>query len=65
MNGFESALSLLAEILHLVTAPASYGIAIWILAIIFVWSGLAKLRRPTLAAIAMTDFRVLRQVRPV
>ncbi len=64
MNGFESALALFAELLHLVTAPTGYGIAVWILAIIFVWSGVAKLRRPTLAAMAMMDFGVLRRVRP-
>jgi methylamine utilization protein MauE len=64
LNGFESALSLLAEVLYLVTAPTGYGIGVWILAIIFVWSGVAKLRQPTLAAMAMYDFGVLRRVRP-
>ncbi len=64
MSGFESALALFAGFLHLVTAPAGYGIAVWVLAIIFVWSGVAKLRRPTLAAMAITDFGVLRRVRP-
>jgi Methylamine utilisation protein MauE len=64
MSGFEAAFSLVAELLRLVTAPTGYGIAIWILAIIFVWSGLAKLRRPTLAAMAIVDFGVLRRVRP-
>ncbi|MDQ3863565.1 MAG: hypothetical protein M3317_08715 [Actinomycetota bacterium] len=64
MNGFESALSLLAGTLDLLTTPAGYGIAIWILAIIFAWSGLAKLRRPTLAAMAVHDFGVLPRVRP-
>ena len=64
MNGFGSALSLLAEIIDLLTAPAGYGIAVWILVIVFVWSGLAKLRRPTLAAMAMNDFGVLRRIRP-
>jgi hypothetical protein len=64
MNGFESALSLAASALHLVTAPTGYGIGVWILAIIFVWSGVAKLRRPTLAAMAMMDFGILRRVRP-
>jgi len=64
MNGFASALSLLADVLHLVTAPAVYGIVVWILAIVFVWSGLAKLRRPTLAAMAMHDFGVLRRIKP-
>ena len=64
MNGFESALSLLAKALHLITAPTGYGIAVWILAIVFVWSGVAKLRQPTLAAVAMVEFGVLRRVRP-
>jgi hypothetical protein len=64
MNGFQSALSLFVETINLLSAPAGYGIAIWILGIIFVWSGLAKLRRPTLAAMAMNDFGVLRRVRP-
>ena len=64
MNGFESALALLAGLLHLVTGPTGYGIAVWVLAIIFLWSGVVKLRRPTLAAMAITDFGVLRRVRP-
>jgi hypothetical protein len=64
LNGFESAISLFAGALHLVSAPTGYGIGIWILGIIFVWSGVAKLRRPTLAAMAMMDFGVLRKVRP-
>jgi hypothetical protein len=64
MNGFESALSLFAKALHLITAPTGYGIAVWILAIVFVWSGVAKLRQPTLAAVAIMDFGVLRRVRP-
>jgi hypothetical protein len=64
MNGFESALSLIADALRLVTAPAGYGIGVWVLATVFVWSGIAKLRRPALAALAMVDFGVLRRVRP-
>jgi hypothetical protein len=64
VNGFESAFSLFARALHLITAPTGYGIAVWILAIVFVWSGVAKLRQPTLAAVAMMDFGVLRRVRP-
>jgi hypothetical protein len=64
MNGFESALSLIAETLRLVTTPAGYGIGVWVLATVFVWSGIAKLRRPALAAMAIVDFGVLRRVRP-
>ena len=64
MNGFGSAVTLLAQVFDLVTGPAGYGIAVWVLAIIFVWSGLAKLRRPALAAMAMNDFGILRRTRP-
>ena len=64
MNGFGSALALLGQLFDLVTGPAGYGIAIWVLVIVFAWSGLAKLRRPTLAAMAMNDFGVIRKIRP-
>jgi Methylamine utilisation protein MauE len=64
VNGFESAAALLAKVFGLVTGPAGYGIAVWVLAIIFVWSGLAKVRRPALAAMAMNDFGILRRIRP-
>jgi hypothetical protein len=64
VNGFGSVIDLLAQVFGLVTGPAGYGVAIWVLAIIFVWSGLAKLRRPALAAMAMNDFGILRRVRP-
>ena len=64
MNGFGSALSLLVGAIGLLTAPAGYGIAVWVLAIVFVWSGLAKVRRPALAAMAITDFGLLHKIRP-
>jgi hypothetical protein len=64
VNGFGSAIGLLEQVFDLVTGPAGYGIAIWVLAIIFVWSGLAKLRRPALAAMAINDFGILRRIRP-
>ncbi len=64
VSGFESALSLFVGALGLLTAPSGFGIAVWILAIILAWSGIAKLRRPTLAAVAIVDFGVVRRVRP-
>ncbi len=64
MNGFESALALFAGFLDLLTKPAGYGIAVWVLTIIFAWSGVAKLRKPALAAMAITDFGILRRIRP-
>jgi hypothetical protein len=64
MNGFESALSLATDALRIATTPDIRGIAVWVLVIIFAWSGIAKLRRPGLAALAMVDFGVLRRARP-
>jgi hypothetical protein len=64
MNGFESALSLSGEILRLATTVPGLGIEVCILGIVFAWSGIAKLRRPTRAAMAIVDFGVLRRVRP-
>ncbi len=64
MNGFEAALSLVADGIRLVTGPSGYGVAIWILGIVFAWSGIAKLQKPVLAAMAMVDFGVFRRVKP-
>lgn len=64
MNGFNSALSLAEEILRLATTAPGLGIAVCILGIVFAWSGIAKLRRPTRAAMAIVDFGVVRRVRP-
>lgn len=63
MNGFASALSLLVSGFQAVTTSPGYGVAIWFLAVVFFWSGIVKLRQPTLAAMAMVDFRVARKVR--
>jgi hypothetical protein len=63
VNGFESALSLAADAIRLAMTSAGYGIVVWVLAIVFAWSGIAKLRQPILAAMAMVDFGVLRRVR--
>ena len=64
MSGFETALFALTDALHSEVTLAVRGIAIWVLAITFTWSGVAKLRRPTLAAMAMVDFGVLHRLRP-
>jgi hypothetical protein len=64
MNGFAAALALLQGILRTATQPLVYGIAIWFLAGLFAWSGVAKLRRPALAAMAVVDFGVVRRVYP-
>ncbi len=64
MGGF-AALGTLARVAGEILAdPATSGIARWFLVAIFVVSGLAKVRHPALAALAMVDFGVARRVRP-
>lgn len=49
-------------IAHIASTP--YGLARWFLAGVFAASSIPKLRRPSLAAMAIVDFRVSRRVRP-
>jgi len=65
VNGFESALSLAGDALRVLTEQPGYGISVWFLVWVFAWSGIAKLRRPALAAMAMVDFGVVRHVQPL
>jgi len=65
MNGFEALFSLVRDFYRLLTGAVGYGIVCWFLATIFAWSGVVKLRRPTLTAMAMVDFGVFRRVQPV
>lgn len=64
MNGFEASFSLTADAIRWMREPNGYGITTWFLALVFAWSGIAKLRQPALAAMAMVDFGVIRRVRP-
>lgn len=64
MGGFSAALSLGRSMFDAWTGPTGSGVTAWILAAVFVMSGVAKLRRPALAAMAMVDFAVVRDVRP-
>jgi hypothetical protein len=65
MIALDSALYQLGpDALRIAGAPAFWGIGVWVLAIVFAWSGIVKLRRPALAAMAIVDFGVLRRVRP-
>lgn len=64
MGGFQSAFALLIAVFRALTEHPGYGVGMWFLSGIFVWSGLVKLRRPALAAMAMVDFRVIRRAVP-
>lgn len=45
-------------------SPGWQGVGGWFLAWVFAWSGVVKLRRPVLTAMAIVDFRVAGRVRP-
>jgi hypothetical protein len=64
LDGFERVVSLAGDAAGWITQPAQYGVALLSLALVFLWSGTAKLRRPALAAMAMIDLRILRRATP-
>lgn len=63
MNGFAIVGDFVGQLRDLLSEPTVHGVGVWFLALTFAVSGIAKLRRPTLAAMAMVDFGVLRSVR--
>ncbi len=65
MNGFALLLTLLQDSWFALLSPATAGILLWLLVLVFAWSGSAKLRQPTMAALAMVDFGVVRHAHPV
>lgn len=62
MGGFDSAIHLARSGLHVFVEDPGFSVAMLFLALVFVWSGATKLRRPALAAMAIVDFRVMRRV---
>ncbi len=65
MHGFAALSSFVRTVEGLAVSEPGRGVAIWLLVGVFAWSGVAKLRRPTLAAMAIVDFGVTRRARPV
>lgn len=63
MGGFEQALTLAEELLDALTGSMGRDITRWFLAALFTVAGVAKLRRPMLAAMAMVDFGIVRRPR--
>lgn len=64
MSRFQALESVVTNLASFWSSSELRGVAIWILAFVFVLTGFAKLRRPALAAMAIVDFGVLRRVRP-
>lgn len=60
MRGFHQLLRLTSD---LFTGTVGFGTGVWLLAGVFAWSGIAKLRRPVLAALAMAEFGVAQKPR--
>jgi hypothetical protein len=64
MGGFAAAVSIVEDAVREMTGVTGASVATWFLATIFAISGVTKLRRPALAAMAMVDFGVLRRFQP-
>lgn len=64
MGGFDAAGDLLRDAYATVTSSKGAGVAVSLLAWVFLLSGVVKLRQPALAALAMVDFGVARRATP-
>lgn len=64
MGGLEPIGEFIASVFYVLRSHPGYEAATLFLAGIFVWSGLAKLRRPGLAAMAIADFGLVARPRP-
>lgn len=64
MSGFEALWTLIQQGEALLIGATGSGIASWFLVLIFAFSGLPKVRRPALAALAMMNFGLFQRVLP-
>lgn len=58
MDGLKTAADILARLLRDLEHSPESEVGTWFFSLVFLWSGVAKLRRPRLAALAMADFGV-------
>jgi hypothetical protein len=65
MDGFSNLLSFLSEIPAWLTGSDQYAVISFVIAGVFLWSGISKLRQPALTSMAMVDFGLLRVPRPL
>jgi hypothetical protein len=63
VNGLNSLLDLLRDVGSTFGDADTQAVALWFLAIVFAWSGSAKIRAPALAALALVDFRLAKHAR--
>lgn len=63
MGGFRPVGDVLAWFLGSLHSSVGYQVGTWVLAFVFLWSGAVKLRRPTLAALAIADFGATRRAK--
>jgi hypothetical protein len=64
VGGFDSILDLVNHAVASLRTADVHNSALLFLAAVFVWSGTAKLRRPTLTALALVDFGLAESVKP-
>lgn len=63
MHGLRSLLDSAGDAFALARDGNVYRIGLWLLAGVFAWSGLAKIRSPAVAALALVDFRLASSAR--
>jgi methylamine utilization protein MauE len=63
VHGFQLLWSGLGDVADAATSAVAVAIAAWLLSLVLVWSGVAKLRSPRLAALSLADFRLVRHPR--
>ena len=61
MNGLSSVVNDVAALLDGVPRSSLTPVVLWLLGITFIWSGVAKLRSPFPAAMAMVSFRIVKR----
>lgn len=64
MDGLRPVLESVQSLVSILQTPPGYEVGTWMLAIVFLWAGAVKLARPALAALALADFRVVRDPKP-
>jgi hypothetical protein len=63
VDGFDSLFNAARDAISALLDDPGYGVAMWAFVGIFVWSGLAKIKAPALAALAMADLGIAQNPR--
>jgi len=65
MNGFQMLWSLLQQLFNDETLPVLCGLIAKVLAFVFMWSGIAKIRNPIQTSMSISDFGLMKGFNPL